>query len=209
MKLQVAIDRIKLDEAVALANELDGIADVIEFGTSLVKDYGFYAIAEEKIKLRRSLLLLDTKTNDEGFYEFKQGYATGADILTVMGYASRSTLDNVYEVSQRKRKKVLIDLMGLGKGDIARIACYPDAIFNLHNSYDEKDNIELTAQVANFKNRFPEIANIAVAGKINLNVAQALSEQGLTNIVIVGSKIIQDHDPVKMAKKFQEVLHDG
>lgn len=40
MKLQVAIDRIPLNEAVTIANQLDGIVDIIELGTSLVKDYG-------------------------------------------------------------------------------------------------------------------------------------------------------------------------
>ena len=41
MKLQVAIDRVKLDDAVRVANQLDSVVDIIEFGTSLVKDYGY------------------------------------------------------------------------------------------------------------------------------------------------------------------------
>ena len=44
MKLQVAIDRVSLAHAITLAKDLDGIADVIELGTSLVKDYGLIAL---------------------------------------------------------------------------------------------------------------------------------------------------------------------
>lgn len=48
MKLQIAIDRVKLEDAVRLAQKLDGIADIIELGTSIIKDYGFYTIKKSK-----------------------------------------------------------------------------------------------------------------------------------------------------------------
>ena len=44
MRLQAAIDRVSLEEAVALAEQLDGKTDILELGTSLVKDYGNLAI---------------------------------------------------------------------------------------------------------------------------------------------------------------------
>ena len=40
MKLQVAIDRVSLEKAENLIEILGGLADIIEVGTSLVKDYG-------------------------------------------------------------------------------------------------------------------------------------------------------------------------
>ena len=40
MKLQVAIDRVSLDQAKEVVKKLDGVVDIIELGTSLVKDYG-------------------------------------------------------------------------------------------------------------------------------------------------------------------------
>ena len=64
MKLQAAIDRVSLGDAVTLAHRLDGIADVIEFGTSLVKDYGLVMIKENPLHLKKSKLLLDLKTID-------------------------------------------------------------------------------------------------------------------------------------------------
>ena len=41
MKLQAAIDRVTLEQAKDLARQLDPIVDIIEMGTSLIKDYGF------------------------------------------------------------------------------------------------------------------------------------------------------------------------
>lgn len=88
MKLQAAIDRVTLEQAKDLARQLDPIVDIIEMGTSLIKDYGFYALNKEALGLQHAELLLDAKTIDEGQYEFEKGFETGADILTVMGAAS-------------------------------------------------------------------------------------------------------------------------
>jgi len=206
MKLQVAIDRVTLDEAVSLANKLDGIADIIEFGTSLVKDYGFYVIKETQLNLKNSQLLLDTKTNDEGDYEFKQGFNSGADILTVMGSAGKATLDKVYKVAEQAHKTMLIDLMGLDQNSIKKISNYPNAIYNLHNSHDVGQMTKATAAVAKFNKSYPWIKRIAIAGGIDLKQTKELAKQGLTEIVIVGGKIIKTDDPVESAKKFKEII---
>lgn len=206
MKLQVAIDRVTLDEAVSLANKLDGIADIIEFGTSLVKDYGFYVIKETQLDLKNSQLLLDTKTNDEGDYEFKQGFNSGADILTVMGSAGKATLDKVYKVAEQAHKTMLIDLMGLDQNSIKKIANYPNAIYNLHNSHDAGQMTGATAAVAKFNKSYPEIKRIAIAGGIDLKQTKELAKQGLTDVVIVGGKIINTDNPVESAEKFKEII---
>ena len=74
MKLQAAIDRVTLEQAKDLACQLDPIVDIIEMGTSLIKDYGFYALNKEALGLQHAELLLDAKTIDEGQYEFEKGF---------------------------------------------------------------------------------------------------------------------------------------
>ncbi|KAI3473769.1 hypothetical protein Pfo_030958 [Paulownia fortunei] len=93
MKLQVAIDRVSLTKAIQLSKQLDGLVDIVELGTSIVKDYGLEALKDRRFRLKQSELLVDLKTIDEGEYEFKKGFETSADILTVMGNASRGTLE--------------------------------------------------------------------------------------------------------------------
>lgn len=206
MKLQVAIDRVSLTTAVQLARKLDGIADIVEFGTSIIKDYGFYEIKAANVNLKHSLLLLDTKTNDEGQYEFEQGFKAGADILTVMGTAGPETLASVYEIAEQKNRKVLIDLMGMSNNSILEIAKFPNAIYNLHNSHDAGKNANLLNLVSDFRKKFPTIKNIAVAGSIDLEQAKKLAVQNEVQEVIVGSKIVQSNNPINEASKFKEII---
>ena len=207
MKLQVAIDRVSLTTAVQLARKLDGIADIVEFGTSIIKDYGFYEIKAANVNLKHSLLLLDTKTNDEGQYEFEQGFKAGADILTVMGTAGPETLASVYEIAEQKNREVLIDLMGMSNNSILEIAKFPNAIYNLHNSHDAGKNANLLNLVSDFKKKFPTIKNIAVAGSIDLEQAKKLAVQNEVQEVIVGSKIVQSNNPINEASKFKEIIN--
>jgi 3-keto-L-gulonate-6-phosphate decarboxylase len=88
MKLQVAIDRVSLEKAENLIEIFDGLADVIEVGTSLVKDYGLLKLKGLTNKKMKSQILGDIKASDEGAYEFKQDFKQCFDILTVMGSAS-------------------------------------------------------------------------------------------------------------------------
>lgn len=207
MKLQVAIDRVSLTAAVQLARKLDGIADIVEFGTSIIKDYGFYEIKAANVNLKHSLLLLDTKTNDEGQYEFEQGFKAGADILTVMGTAGPETLASVYEIAEQKNRTVLIDLMGMDYNSILEIAKFPNAIYNLHNSHDAGKNANLLNLVSDFRKKFPTIKNIAVAGSIDLEQAKKLAVQNEVQEVIVGSKIVQSNNPINEASKFKEIIN--
>ena len=104
MKLQIAVDRVTLSKAEEMAKIFAGKTDIIEIGTSLIKDYGLFALKKLNEYKKDSLLLADLKTCDEGAYEFKQGYEQGFDILTVMGSSSRETLEKCYEVSQSYEK---------------------------------------------------------------------------------------------------------
>ena len=121
MKLQAAIDRVTLEQAKDLARQLDPIVDIIEMGTSLIKDYGFYALNKEALGLQHAELLLDAKTIDEGQYEFEKGFETGADILTVMGAASQGTLETTYKVAERYGRQMFIDLMEVNDQKLALI----------------------------------------------------------------------------------------
>lgn len=204
MKLQAAIDRVSLDQAIALARKLDPIVDIIEIGTSLIKDYGFYALNKEKLGLQHAELLLDAKTIDEGQYEFEKGFETGADILTVMGAASQGTLETTYEVTQKYGRQMFIDLMEVNDEKLADITQFSNAIYGLHHAKDDTGSFDATDSVASFHQKYPQIKRINVAGGIDLNQARKLKAQGLAETVIVGSKIVKAADPVAAAKEFMK-----
>ncbi len=207
MKLQTAIDRVSLEDAVAMAKALNGKMDILEMGTSLIKDYGNLAIEQIRQVLTETELLVDLKTIDEGAYEFRQGYLHGGDILTVMGAASYDTLKACYEVSQEKGKTMMIDLLEVDENKIELLLDFDEAIFCLHHSIDRKDTLDAMGSVAAFHQQFPQVKRIAIAGGIDLQQAKELAAQGLTEIVIVGSKITKSSEPVKTVEMFMEAIH--
>lgn len=206
MKLQVAIDRVPLDYAVKMANKLDGIVDIIEMGTSLVKDYGLLAIKDSGLNLTHAQLLLDMKTIDEGVYEFEKGYEAKGDILTVMGASSIDTLTKVSEVAQKMNKDMFIDLMELSDQKVAQITSFDQAIYGIHHSKDAENSFDAATTTEQFHQNYPNVKRIAVAGGIDLPTAQRLAEQGIAESVIVGGGIMKADDPIAAAKKFMEVI---
>ncbi|RIN30138.1 3-hexulose-6-phosphate synthase [Staphylococcus succinus] len=206
MKLQVAIDRIALEEAVGLARALNGHVDIIEIGTSLIKDYGNVAIEKIKEVVTGSQILVDSKTIDEGAYEFNQAFKYGADIVTVMGAASYETLLACYEVTQQQGGTMMIDLLNLDPTYIASITDFPQAIYLLHSSVDKQQSNQAVSEIMDFKQLYGHIQHLAIAGGVDYNATQALAAQGIVETVVVGSKITNSESPIDTAKKFMEVL---
>ncbi|MBO0453416.1 orotidine 5'-phosphate decarboxylase / HUMPS family protein [Candidatus Enterococcus murrayae] len=207
MRLQTAIDRVSLEEAIALAKQLDGKTDILEMGTSLVKDYGNLAIEKLRESLPQTTLLVDSKTIDEGAYEFNQAFRYGGDIVTVMGAASLATLQACYEVAQKENKTMMIDLLEVADEKIEEIKNFPEAIYTLHHSVDRKDQFDAASSVDAFHKKYPNINRLAIAGGIDLDQARILAEQGIIEVVIVGSKIAKAADPLKAVNEFMGAVH--
>lgn len=207
MKLQTAIDRVSLEDAIALAKQLDGKTDILEMGTSLVKDYGNLAIEKLREVLPQTNLLVDSKTIDEGAYEFSQAFRYGGDIVTAMGAASVDTLQACYDVAQKENKTMMIDLLEVSDEKIEQIKLFPDAIYASHHSVDRKDHFDAAASVESFRQKYPEIKRLAIAGGIDLRQAQLLAEQGIIEVVIVGSKIAKAENPLQAVNEFMGAVH--
>ncbi|HEX9026046.1 MAG TPA: orotidine 5'-phosphate decarboxylase / HUMPS family protein [Clostridium sp.] len=205
MKLQVAIDRVSLEKAETLIGIFNGLADVIEVGTSLVKDYGLLRLKELTSKKMKSQILGDIKTSDEGAYEFKQGFRQGFDILTVMGSASLETIEKCYEVSEEKNGTMMIDLLECSYEKIKEISNFKNAIYCIHASIDKEKLINVGKTVKEFKEKFPEVNRIAVAGGITLDSIPELNKYNI-ELVIVGSAITSAENPIETAKQFKEVI---
>lgn len=207
MKLQVALDRISLNEAINQATKLNGNVDIIEIGTSLIKDYGNMAIEKIASVASESQILVDSKTIDEGAYEFKQAFSYGADIVTVMGASSYQTLTACYEVAQQYNKTMMIDLLNLNHEQIATIDNFSQAIYLIHHSVDANEELSAVTEISKFKTLHEHIQRIAIAGGIDYETTSDLSQQGVSEIVIVGSKIIKSKNVIDTTRKFMEVLN--
>ncbi|MDT2849264.1 orotidine 5'-phosphate decarboxylase [Vagococcus carniphilus] len=206
MKLQVAIDRVSLEEAVNLSKRLDGQVDLIEMGTSLVKDYGIEGIKQIRNALSESDLLIDLKTIDEGAYEFKQGFTFGGNVLTVMGASSIETIRACYKVSREYQKTMMIDLLEVNEEKIKELEEFEEAVFCLHHSIDKVNDWHVLETISTFQKSFPKLKRLAIAGGIDLTQAKELNQQGLIEIIVVGSHITKSKNVVEEASKFMEEL---
>lgn len=193
MKLQVAIDRVSVDRAVRIVQALDGQADIIEIGTSLTKEFGLRSLSPILEAAGATPVLADIKTCDEGKYEFDLGFENGFEYLTVMGSASMGTLEACARSAEAHGGTMMIDLLECDEERIGHIGGFRDAVYCLHTSVDAGATADPVAQVRAFKERFPQIRHIAIAGGIKQQQLADLSREGI-DIVIMGSAITKAED---------------
>ena len=214
MKLQTAIDRVTLEKMLELSSHLTGHTDIVEVGTSLIKDYGVAAsVGAMRGSFPDMTILADIKTCDEGAYEFRKAYEAGADIATDMGFSAETTLRACAEVAAEYGKDWFIDLLELSENAIYRVAiAFPEAIFGVHLSFDKQGTglrelvsrstrIIRAAEAADGKLR-----RIAVAGGVKLDVIPELRQCGV-DTVIVGSAITKANNISQAAEVFFQACH--
>lgn len=207
MQLQVALDRLSLDEAVRLATSVQEYADVIEVGTSLIKEFGMESVRRMHQALPSTQLLADVKTNDNARYEFELCYAAGADIATVMGAMPDATIQTCVTVAREQGKQVMIDLLATSVGRQQELLKYREAIFGVHVSKDVQE--AGGGSGVSIVSRLPDWAverKVAIAGGIRLDDIPALGERLPTLTVIVGTAISGAADPVAAARAFAAAL---
>jgi 3-hexulose-6-phosphate synthase len=204
VKIQLALDRISIDKAIKIIGEATPYIDIIEVGTALIKDFGMTSVKKIKKSFPDKILLADIKTMDEGAYEFNAAFSNGADIATVMAAASLDTIAACYKVADELNKTMMIDLLEVDDEKIHKLKKFSNAIFCVHLASDNKHS-SLTSLIKNFKEKFPEIKNIAVAGGVSYDNIKEIKEAS-ADIVIIGGAITKSADIKENAKKFREMI---
>lgn len=207
MELQVAMDRLSIEEAVRLARLVAPHADWIEVGTSLIKEFGMDSVRQMRAALPEARMLADVKANDNARYEFDLCFHAGADAATVMGTAPDATVDLCVTVAREHRKTAFIDLLNTSAERQRELLRYRDAIFGVHVSKDVQESGGKGA--ASMASRLPTwVAEVraAAAGGITLADIPALGERAPRLIVIVGSAITSASDPAQAARAFAEAM---
>jgi len=207
MQLQIALDRLALDDAIQLARSIQYYADWIEVGTSLIKEFGMESVRRMRQALPTARILADVKTNDNARYEFELCYTAGADAATVMGTAPGATIETCVAVARERGKEVMIDLLATSSERQRELLKYREAIFGVHVS---KDVQEAGGKgTASMVSRLPDWAaerSVAIAGGISLDDIPALGARLPNLTVIVGTAITGASDPIASAHKFALAL---
>lgn len=206
MRLQAAIDRVSVERADEIIRQTAGYADIIEVGTSLIKDFGLEgSVKVLKERYPEQCILADLKTCDEGAYEFRRSYEAGGDIPTVMGFSSIPTLRACQEAAGEFGKEYMIDLLEVSDDKLETLKKeFPEAIFCVHLPSDNKGE-GLEELVLHMCEQMRGIEKIAVAGGVTLDTIDIMKRAGV-DIVIVGGAINKADNITEAAKAFADAL---
>ncbi|SMQ62538.1 3-hexulose-6-phosphate synthase [Bacillus sp. OV166] len=204
MKIQLALDRMEIAEAIELTKKVEDSIDWIEVGTSLIKEFGVASIKEMKQAFPNKQIVADIKTIDNARYEFELCFDAGADVATVMGVSPLVTIDTCLEVAHRYQKKVMIDLLNTSDQQKRELRKYKDAIFCEHVSKDQQE--ELGSQNHGTKQSDFSEFQVAAAGGITLDSMEDLVRSLNPSVVIIGSAITKADNPSAAAAQFKQLI---
>ncbi|WP_426670042.1 3-hexulose-6-phosphate synthase [Mucilaginibacter sp. McL0603] len=205
-KLQVAIDLLTTDDALALAAKVAPYVDIIELGTPLIKNMGSGVITAMKKAHPDKLVFADLKTADAGELEADIAFKAGADLVTVMGAAGNATIIGAVKAAKAHGKGVVVDTIG-----------YPDRVkrarevaglgvefVELHAGLDEQWTSGYSIQVL-----IDEAARagvpVSIAGGVNINNIGAVINAG-ARVAVAGAAIYGAQDPAAAAKALREAI---
>lgn len=205
-KLQVAIDLLTTEEALALAAKVAPYVDIIELGTPLIKNMGAAVITAMKNAHPDKLVFADMKTADAGELEAEIAFKAGADLVTVMGAVGDATIIGAVKAAKAHGKGIVVDTIG-----------YPDRVrraqevtklgvefVELHAGLDEQWTPGYSIQVL-----IDETARVgvpvSVAGGVNLDNVAAVVKAGAA-VIVAGAAIYGAEDPAAAAKAMREAI---
>jgi len=205
--LQVALDFLELKRALELAAEaVRGGAQWLEAGTPLIKSAGLDAIRELRRAFPKHVIVADLKTMDAGRIEMEAAAKAGANIGTVLGTASESTIIECIEVGRHYGMDIHVDLLNVPDAPGLAQKCEEWGAHHvgIHMPIDDqmrgKTPTELLRKVR-AATRLP----IAVAGGLNSETVVDALEAG-ADILIVGGAITKAADAEKATREMLKVI---
>ena len=206
MKLQVAMDVLTLEDALALAGKVAPYVDIIELGTPLVKNAGLAAVTAVKKAHPDKIVFADLKTMDAGELEADIAFQAGADLVTVLGVADDSTIAGAVKAAQAHGKGIVVDLIGVAdKVTRAREALALGAKFvEFHAGLDEqaKPGYDLSVLLTGGAEAG---VPFSVAGGVNLDTIGRVREAG-AEVAVAGGSIYGAADPAAAAKEVRAAM---
>lgn len=204
MKLQLALDRLTKETCIQLATETIDSVDVIEIGTGVIKEYGMPIVREMRQLFPKTCILADMKICDAGKHEARQAFEAGADIVTVMAFASDQTIQDTLHVAKEMNKKTMVDLLEVHSSErVKELDQLGVTLVSLHVGKDTQSKSGFHSGLFSIIDGFD--FNVAVAGGIQLeNVAEIVSY--CPHYVIVGSAITGAESPAEAAREIKKQL---
>ncbi len=207
MKLQIALDTLSLDEALALLHEIADQLDIIEVGTPFIIEEGLRPVRIFKGKYPDIAVLADVKIMDAGYYEAKKCFAAGADIVTVLAVAYDETIRGAVEAAKEYDREIMVDMIGVK--DLENRAKELEAMdvdyICVHTAFDiQSDQVNPLKELEVINNTLKK-TKVAVAGGLKLNTISQVINLG-ADVLVVGGGIINEKDRLATTIKIKELI---
>lgn len=210
MKLQIALDDITLDAAVTLLEGVSPSIDIIETGTPLVLEYGMEAVRTMRRLWPDKEIFCDAKIMDGGTIEAASAFRAGADYVSVLAAADKSTITAVVEQARAQEKQAIADLLCVDdfEHEIPRLEALGVEMVAVHVGVDQQRSGRTPLQdLANIKALAKNI-KVAVAGGISRETLPQYIKHG-PDIVIVGSALCGAKNPLAEAAALRALMQGG
>jgi len=201
--LQVALDRLPLARAVAIAEAVGPRTDWVEVGTSMIKQFGQDGLREVVTAAGGTPVLADLKTADDVRFEFEMAFAAGAESVTVLGLAPDVSIDLAVEVTDEHGCELVVDLMGLTRQRIEELTARLPQRTRLapHVSKDAQRGVG-GQRVQDLLGPWSHGRRLALAGGLTAQDLPALVDEPELR-VIVGSAVTKAGDPAAAVEELR------
>jgi len=205
--LQVALDLLELDRALAIAEEaLAGGADWIEAGTPLIKSAGMDAVRRLRERFPGREIVADMKVADTGTLEVEMAAKAGATMVCILADADDAVVQEAVRARDLYGVRLMADLIN-ARDPVARareLEAMGVDIICAHAGIDQqmvgRTSVDLVREL-----RGKVSVPVAVAGGLDAESAAEAVAAG-AGIVIVGGSIVRSGDVAASARKIREAI---
>jgi 3-hexulose-6-phosphate synthase len=206
MQLQVAMDVLTTDDALALAGKVAPHVDIIELGTPLIKAAGLSAVTAVKEAHPDKTVFADLKTMDAGELEADIAFSAGADLVTVLGLAGDSTIVGAVAAAKKHGKGIVADLIGVpDKAARAKeVVALGVTFVEMHAGLDEQAEEGYTFGTLLDDGRAAGVP-FSVAGGVSASTIASVQDAG-AQVAVAGSAIYSADDPAAAAAELRAAI---
>lgn len=204
MYLQLALDRMSRKDCIRVTTDVKDYMDLIEIGTSVVKEYGMSIVREMRNMFPDKIIVADVKTCDSGAYEAKQVFEAGADVSTVMAFSSNLTIQQTQQVAKQYQKQMVVDLLEVQQKErLYQLEKIGVEFVSLHVGTDKQQKSKFDVELFSLLDGFD--FKVSVAGGIDLQTLPSIIAYK-PDVIIVGSAITSASNPREVARKMRGVM---
>lgn len=206
--LQLALDTLTIEEAIANVNQVREYIDIIEVGTILISSVGKSAIAILKAAFPEKIIIADGKVADAGAIFGKMFFGQGADYVTAICAAEVPTIKELVNIGQslNSKSEVQIELTSNFTWEQAaqwKTAGATQAVW--HRARDaQASGVKWAQKDLDAVGKLVDLGFlVTVTGGVALEDIKFFKDYPI-HIFIAGRSIRDAQDPALAAKQFKE-----